>query len=59
MVKDPSILFIVVDALRARNLGSYRYSKKNSPNIDNLAAQGALFQNAFSFTNTTDPSVTK
>jgi arylsulfatase len=58
MEKRPNILFIVVDALRARNLGCYGYSKSTSPNIDNLAREGALFQSAYSCATTTHPSFT-
>ena len=56
--KKPNILFILVDALRARNLGCYGYQKKTSPNIDRLSNQGVLFERAFSCTNMTDPSLT-
>ncbi|AGK60083.1 hypothetical protein Asulf_00047 [Archaeoglobus sulfaticallidus PM70-1] len=54
----PNIIFIVIDALRARNLSCYGYSKLTSPNIDNIAKKGILFENAYSCTNTTDPSIT-
>ncbi len=56
--KELNIVFVVLDALRARNLSCYGYSKPTSPNIDNLAREGILFENAFSCINTTDPSLT-
>ena len=58
MVEKPNILFIVVDALRAENLSCYGYIKPTSPNIDELAKEGVLFENAYSCTNRTDPSFT-
>ena len=51
-------IIIVVDALRARNLSCYGYSMKTSPNIDELAKEGVLFEDAYCCINTTDPSLT-
>lgn len=53
-----NVILIVIDALRARNLGCYGYSKNTSLNIDKLADEGILFKNAFSTTNATDSSIT-
>ena len=44
----PNILIIGVDSLRAPNLSCYGYPRLTSPHIDQLAAQGALFENTFS-----------
>ena len=57
-MQRPNIIFIIMDAVRARNLSCYGYSKPTSPNIDELAKQGILFENAFSCTSATDPSLT-
>jgi arylsulfatase A-like enzyme len=43
---SPNILVIVVDTLRADHLSSYGYSRATSPNIDLLARNGVLFENA-------------
>ncbi|HKW16335.1 MAG TPA: sulfatase [Terriglobales bacterium] len=43
---SPNIVVIVVDTLRADHLASYGYSRATSPNIDRLAQQGVLFENA-------------
>ncbi len=56
MVKQPNVLLIVVDALRASNLGCYGYSRPTSPNINALAKEGVLFENAYSCAITTFPS---
>jgi len=58
MWKKPNIVLIVVDALRARNLGLYGYHKDTSPNINEIARNGVIFENAFSCSNCTDPSFT-
>ena len=50
----PTIIFIVPDALRARNLSCYGYHRKTSPNIDELAKNGVLFENAFTCSNLSD-----
>ena len=41
---QPNILLISIDSLRADHLSSYGYPRKTSPNIDVVAAQGALFK---------------
>jgi len=59
MIKNyPNIVFIIIDALRARNLGCYDYPKKISANIDEIAKEGILFKNAYSCSNCTDASRT-
>jgi arylsulfatase A-like enzyme len=54
----PNIILIVIDALRARNLGCYGGKREASPQIDKIASEGILFENAFSTWNTTDQSLT-
>jgi len=46
MPGSPNVLVIVVDTLRADHLSSYGYSRQTTPNIDNLAHRGVLFENA-------------
>lgn len=53
----PNIIFILVDALRTKNIGCYGYSRNVSPNIDILAKKGVLFKNCFSSNNATDKSI--
>jgi hypothetical protein len=52
----PNIMVIVVDTLRADHLSSYGYTRPTSPNLDNLAQQGVLFEYAFSTAPWTAPS---
>lgn len=54
----PNIILIVIDALRARNLGCYGGGSGASPNIDKLADGGIVFEKAYSSWNTTDQSLT-
>jgi arylsulfatase len=42
-----NILFILIDTLRADHLGCYGYPKPTSPTIDQLAAEGVLFERCF------------
>jgi arylsulfatase A-like enzyme len=57
-MRNPNIIFILIDALRVKNLGCYGYLRPTSPNIDKLAEEGIIFKNAFSCINTTEPSLT-
>ncbi len=43
----PNIILIVIDALRARNLGCYGGDPGASPNIDKIADQGIKFAKSF------------
>jgi len=51
----PNVILISIDTLRADHLGCYGYHRESSPNIDRLAAEGTLFENAFSPTAWTLP----
>ncbi len=53
----PHIVWIVLDALRAENLSSYGYERATSPNIDALAADGVLFEQAYAQAHATRLSV--
>ncbi|MBN2198740.1 MAG: sulfatase [Candidatus Aminicenantes bacterium] len=53
----PNVLILVLDAVRADHLGCYGYARRTSPNIDALAAEGAVFENAFSQSPRTHQSV--
>ena len=52
----PNVLVIVVDALRADHLSAYGYPRRSSPGLDRLAAEGVLFEHAFSTSSYTLPS---
>lgn len=41
------IVLLTIDALRADHVGAYGYSRKTTPNIDRLAAEGLVFEAAY------------
>jgi arylsulfatase A-like enzyme len=44
----PDVLLIVLDTVRAENVSAYGYHRPTTPNLDALAAEGALFLDATS-----------
>lgn len=52
----PNVLVVVIDTLRADHLSAYGYKRPTTPNIDRLATQSLLFQNAISACSWTLPS---
>lgn len=53
----PSIVFILVDTMRADYLGSYGFEGDISPGLDRLASESLRFENAFSQAPWTKPSI--
>jgi len=53
---SPNVLVIVIDTLRADHLSSYGYGRPTSPQFDQLAKNGVLFQNAVAPCSWTLPS---
>jgi arylsulfatase A-like enzyme len=53
----PNVVLILVDTLRADHLGVYGYARSTSPRIDAFAAEGMVFERAYSTTNWTRPAV--
>jgi arylsulfatase A-like enzyme len=53
----PDVLLITVDTLRPDRLGAYGYDRIETPHIDRLAAEGALFEHVLSDTPWTTPSM--
>ena len=56
-LEPPSILLVVVDCLRADHVGSYGYGRPTTPRLDELAADGVSFRQAFAQSFWTRPSV--
>ena len=52
----PNVLVIVLDAVRARNLGLYGHSAATTPMLERFARRGATFTNAWSTSPWTLPS---
>lgn len=55
-VNKPNVFLAVLDAVRPDHLSCYGYSTKTTPNIDRIAQEGVLFENAFSAAPWTPPS---
>ncbi|MCK5558701.1 MAG: sulfatase-like hydrolase/transferase, partial [Candidatus Hydrogenedentes bacterium] len=45
--KKPNVVWIVLDACRARNLSCYGSGRLTSPNIDSIAERGIVFEHNF------------
>src|SRR6059036_3212529 len=54
---QPSILIVLVDALRPDHLGCYGYGRPTSPVLDALASRCVLFENARAVSSWTKPSI--
>ena len=52
----PNILWIVMDTARADHFSCYGYYRNTSPNIDRIASEGVLFENAIANAPWTLPS---
>jgi arylsulfatase A-like enzyme len=53
---SPNVVLVIIDTLRADHLSVYGYERPTSPNIDQLAKQGVLFDDAISAASWTLPS---
>jgi len=54
--RQPNIVLITMDTVRADHLSAYGYFRPTSPNFDRLATQGVLFENAIASSSWTLPS---
>lgn len=52
----PSVLVVTIDTLRADHTSAYGYPIATTPNMERIAADGVLFEKAYSMTSTTGPS---
>ncbi|MFH1184750.1 MAG: sulfatase [Chloroflexota bacterium] len=46
--RQPNVLLVLVDAVRADHLGCYGYARNTSPNLDQFAREAMLFERCFS-----------
>jgi arylsulfatase A-like enzyme len=44
---DANVMLVVLDAAGAKHFGCYGYSRRTTPEIDRIAAEGVLFEEAF------------
>ena len=54
--KAPNIILYVIDAAGADLMSVYGYNRLTTPNIERIAAQGAVFEHAYSNSSWTKPS---
>ena len=54
--KKPNVIFYIIDSAEAGYMSAYGYNRRTTPNIERLAAEGALFENAYSNSSWTRPS---
>jgi arylsulfatase A-like enzyme len=54
----PNVILIVMDATRTDHLSCYGYYRETAPNLEALADEGVLFENAMSAAPWTLPSIT-
>ncbi len=55
---NEKLILISVDCLRADHVGAYGYARATTPHIDELAADGVVFETAISTSSTTLPTHT-
>ncbi|MHC4711350.1 MAG: sulfatase-like hydrolase/transferase [Planctomycetota bacterium] len=54
--EKPNVIFYVIDGGAADFMSVYGYNRRNTPNLERLAAEGALFEWAYSNSTWTKPS---
>lgn len=52
-MSDPNVILLILDAVRPDHLSCYGHHRRTSPNVDSLAEEGVLYENAFSNSNYT------
>ncbi len=54
--RDPNVVLIVLDTMRAKNWPTYGYGRETTPFLAELESQSVVFDNAFSTSSWTAPS---
>lgn len=52
----PNVIFYVIDGGGADHMSVYNYNRRTTPNLERLAAEGVVFENAYSNSTWTQPS---
>lgn len=55
--RDLDVLLVTIDTLRADHVGAYGYRRATTPRLDELAARGAVFDNAWAHAPSTRYSI--
>jgi arylsulfatase A-like enzyme len=56
MANRPNIIFYIIDGGGADYMSVYGYNRRTTPNLERLAAEGAVFEHAYSNSSWTKPS---
>ena len=56
-MEKPNVIFIVIDALRPKNLSMFSYEKETDKNLKKIANENIFFRNYFSTSNSTAPAL--
>ena len=54
--KKPNVIFYIIDGAGADYMSVYGYNRRTTPNMERLAAEGAVFEHAYSNSSWTRPS---
>lgn len=54
--KDPDVILLILDSVRADHLSCYGYHRPTSPHLDHFASQATIFENAFANSSWSLPS---
>lgn len=52
----PNVVLLILDAVRAANLGTYGYARPTSPTLDRLGSEGVVFETAIATAPWTGPT---
>lgn len=56
--KKPNIIFYIIDTGGADYMSVYGYNRRTTPNLERIAAEGAIFERVYSNSSFTGPSTT-
>jgi len=54
--KKPNVIFYIIDGAGADLMSLYGYNRRTTPNLERIAAEGAVFERAYSNASWTQPS---
>ena len=55
--QKPNVIFYIIDCATAENMSVYGYNRHTTPNLERIAAEGAVFEDAYSNSSWSKPSV--
>jgi arylsulfatase A-like enzyme len=56
--EQPNVVFYIIDGGAAQYMSLYGYNRRTTPNLERLAGEGVMFENAYSNSSWTKPSTT-